>query len=172
MTNLFDILSEGKKYDFRGDYLVQRPVTDSRRHLYTFEGNLMCLSNQRVLGYMSYSLSPEKAHLILGLINDDELQFCEMSICDRMLYSLKLTNEFRLKLEGNCKVLGNLKNFSEMLVSIPEINQSFVHSMKSFDYDLLSRIDKERLEPYFQKGQLDKFTGRRTNFASIHLREI
>jgi hypothetical protein len=172
MTNLANVLSEGKKYDFNGNYLIQRSPADFGRHNYTFSGNLMCLSEQRVIGHMSYSLSPEKSHLILGLLNDDELLFSEMSTYDRMLYSLRLTNPFRLKLEGECKVISDLQNFSEMLVNFPEINSSFVHDVKNFNYDLLSKISRERLLPYFQKGQLDKFTGRRTNFASIHLREI
>ena len=79
---------------------------------------------------------------------------------------------FLLKFEGKCKQIGDLQNFSEMLVSLPEINESSVHDVKNFNYDLLSKIDRERLSPYFQKGQLDKITGRRTNFVTLNLKEI
>ena len=172
MNELTKILSEGRKYDFKGDYLVQRPITDFQRHSYSFSGNLICLSEQRVLGHMSYSLNPDKSYLILGLLNEDELQFSQMSTCDRRVYSLKLQNQFRLKLEGKCKQIWDLKNFSEMLVNLSEINDCSVHDVKNFNFDLLSKISRERLLPYFQKGQLDNATGQKSNFASIYLREV
>lgn len=156
MSDLSLILSEGTKYIVSGDYIISRPVEDLRRHIYTFSGDLIYLPDGRVFGSLISSLTPEKSNLILGVLNDDELQFCEIYTFGTRFFNLKLTTKrYNLSFEGKCVNVDNLDVLCDMNEDIPEIGQSYSENKSKPNYELVFGVERQRLEPYFQKKTVD-----------------
>lgn len=174
MKDLLNILSEAKRYTFKGDYLIRRNIEDlDKRHICTFTGELAYLSNGVILGLLKDNLDSRNENLILGLLNDNKLQFYEFSnfTRTRRVYNLILLRQTGLNFEGRSQLLTNFSEFNEMVQDIYEIKQAYIKSEKKYDFEHLLGIERKRLEKYFQNSFMDNIA-LLGSLSSITLNEI
>jgi len=113
-------------------------------------------------------VSPEKTKLILGLVDDQKMQFWKMQSIENgycpIIYNLaaaidpnrvgRINPELDRRYAGNWITFDNLEDYASMLMDIPEI-MSAESAEREEANQLLAGIAKPRLDPYFSLGLMD-----------------
>ncbi|MHC1716811.1 MAG: hypothetical protein AB9915_02945 [Candidatus Dojkabacteria bacterium] len=143
-----ELLPGSVKYHLKGGY--------SGEQAGVFEGEIYCLPDGKIVGYMIDCNDPNKFRLVLGSKDEESIKYWKMQPLQNKVYPVVcvLQKNSPTIYSGQWIAFNNLEEYTEMLSTIPEITEAlFLEEEKAIK--LLASIEKERLDSYLPQVLID-----------------